>query len=91
MAEETSTRITLKELYIQVQKIQSMLEKLDNQLPGISEKLDDLESEVNNRLNDHETRLRKVEMNMWKAIGVLSFAFAILPTIVNLFGGDLVP
>ena len=85
MAEENSARITLKELYIQVQKIQSMLERLEAQLPGISEKLDDLEREVNNRLNDHEVRIRKVEMNMWKAIGVLSFAFAILPTLVNLF------
>lgn len=85
MAEESSTRITLKELYIQVQKIQSMLERLSGQLPGIAEKLDELEKDVNSRLNDHETRIRKVEMNMWKAIGVLSFAFAILPTLVSLF------
>lgn len=85
MAEETTARITLKELFVQVQKIQSMLERLEGQLPGISEKLDDLEKDVNNRLNDHEERLRKVEMRMWQAIGVLSFAFAILPTIINLF------
>lgn len=85
MAEESSTRITLKELYIQVQKIQSILERLSGQLPGISDKLDELERDVNNRLNDHELRLRKVEMNMWKAIGVLSFAFAVLPTIIGLF------
>lgn len=85
MAEETSARITLKELYVQVQKIQSMLEKLGGQLPGIADKLDDLERDVNNRLNDHEERLRKVEMRMWQAIGVLSFAFAILPTLIGLF------
>lgn len=87
MSDESSTRITLKELYIQVQKIQSMLEKLTNQLPGIAEKLDDLEKDVQNRLDDHEQRLRKVEMRMWQAIGVLSFAFAILPMIIGLFGG----
>lgn len=86
MAEESSTRITLKELYIQVQKIQSMLERLSGQLPGISEKLDELEKDVNTRLNDHEQRLRRVEMNMWKAIGILSFAFAILPTVLSFFG-----
>lgn len=85
MAEETSARITLKELYIQVQKIQSMLERLENQLPSISDKLDDLEKDVSNRLDDHETRLRKVEMNMWKAIGVLSFAFAVLPMLIDFF------
>lgn len=85
MAEESSTRITLKELYIQVQKIQSMLEKLTTQLPTISDKLDELERDVNVKLSDHEERLRKVEMRMWQAIGVLSFAFAILPTVVGLF------
>lgn len=85
MAEESSTRITLKELYIQVQKIQSMLEKLTTQLPTISDKLDELERDVNFKLNDHEERLRKVEMRMWQAIGVLSFAFAILPMVVGFF------
>jgi uncharacterized coiled-coil protein SlyX len=85
MPEESTARITLKELYVQVQKIQSMLERLENQLPGIAEKLDDLEKDVNTRLNDHEARLRKVEMRMWQAIGVLSFAFAILPTLIGLF------
>lgn len=85
MPEESTARITLKELYIQVQKIQSMLERLEGQLPGIAEKLDDLERDVNSRLNDHEARLRKVEMRMWQAIGVLSFAFAILPTLIGLF------
>lgn len=87
MSDESSTRITLKELYIQVQKIQSMLEKLTNQLPGIAEKLDDLERDVQNRLDDHEQRLRKVEMRMWQAIGVLSFAFAVVPMIIGLFSG----
>jgi uncharacterized coiled-coil protein SlyX len=85
MAEETTARITLKELYVQVQKIQSMIERLEGQLPGIAEKLDDLERDVNNRLNDHEARLRRVEMRMWQGIGILSFAFAILPTLIGLF------
>lgn len=85
MAEESSARITLKELYIQVQKIQSMLEKLSNQLPGIAEKLDDLEKDVQNRLDDHEQRLRRIEMRMWQAIGILSFAFAVVPMLIGLF------
>lgn len=75
----------MKELFIQVQKIQSTLEKLSNQLPGISDKLDELERDVNNRLSDHEARIRKIEMRMWQAIGVLSFAFAIVPTLIGLF------
>ena len=85
MAEESSTRITLKELYIQVQKIQSMLEKLSNQLPSIADKLDELEKDVTNRLDDHERRLRTVEMRMWQAIGILSFAFAVIPMLIGFF------
>lgn len=68
-----------------MQKIQSMIEKLSNQLPGIAEKLEELERDVNNRLSDHEQRIRKIEMRMWQAIGVLSFAFAIVPTLIGLF------
>ena len=84
MAEESSTRITMKELYLQVQKIQSMLEKLTTQLPGISDQLEELEKDVKGRLEDHEQRLRKLEMRVWQAIGVLSFIFAVVPLILGL-------
>lgn len=86
MTDESSTRITMKELYIQVQKIQSMLERLGNQLPGISEKLDDLEKDVNVRLTDHETRLRRVETNMWKLFGALGLVAAVVPWVISLVG-----
>ena len=86
MTDESSTRITMKELYIQVQKIQSMLERLGNQLPGISEKLDDLENDVNVRLTDHETRLRRVETNMWKLFGGLGLVAAVVPWVISLVG-----
>lgn len=86
MTDESSTRITMKELYIQVQKIQSMLERLGNQLPGISEKLDDLEKDVNVRLTDHETRLRRVETNMWKLFGALGLVAAVVPWVISLIG-----
>lgn len=84
MAEESSTRITMKELYLQVQKIQSMLEKLTAQLPSISDQLDELEKDVNVRLTDHETRIRKMEMTMWKLFGAIGLAAAVLPTVISL-------
>lgn len=84
MNDESSTRITMKELYIQVQKIQSMLERLGNQLPGISEKLDDLEKDVNIRLSDHEQRIRRVETNMWKLFGGLGLVAAVVPWVISL-------
>jgi len=84
MPEESSTRITMKELYLQVQKIQSMLEKLTAQLPSISDQLDELEKDVNVRLTDHETRIRKMEMTMWKLFGAIGLAAAVLPTVISL-------
>ena len=86
MTDESSTRITMKELYIQVQKIQSMLERLGNQLPGISEKLDDLEKDVNVRLTDHEVRIRRIETNMWKMFGALGLVAAVVPWVSSLVG-----
>ena len=74
----------MKELYIQVQKIQSMLEKLTAQMPSISDKLDELERDVADQLSDHEQRIRKVEMNMWKMFGALGLVAAIVPTVLNL-------
>ena len=84
MAEESSTRITMKELYLQVQKIQSMLEKLTAQFPTISEQLNELEKDVKGRLDDHEQRLRKLEMRVWQALGILSFIFAVVPLILGM-------
>ena len=83
MNEESSTRITMKELYLQVQKIQSMLEKLTAQFPTISEQLNELEKDVKGRLDDHEQRLRKLEMRVWQALGVLSFIFAVVPLLLG--------
>jgi len=83
MNEESSTRITMKELYLQVQKIQSMLEKLTAQFPTISEQLNELEKDVKGRLDDHEQRLRKLEMRVWQALGILSFIFAVVPLILG--------
>ena len=83
MTEENSARITLKELYVQVQKIQSMLERLSQQLPGISEKLGELERDVNVRLTDHEARIRKIESTMWKMFGALGLVAAVVPWIIS--------
>ena len=86
MTDESSTRITMKELYIQVQKIQSMLERLSSQLPGISEKLDDLEQDVNEKMSDHEHRIRRIETNMWKMFGALGLVAAVVPWVISLVG-----
>jgi hypothetical protein len=63
-----------------------MLEKLTMQLPSISDQLDELEKDVNVRLNDHEARLRRIEMRMWQLFGGLGLTAAVVPWLLSAFG-----
>jgi len=76
MAENTDStvvRVSMKDIYLQVQKIQSMLEKLAAELPDSEAKID-----------DHEQRIRKLEMRMGWAVGVFGLLAAAMPLIVRL-------
>jgi hypothetical protein len=63
----------MRDIYLQVQKIQSMLEKLSAELPDSQEKID-----------DHEQRIRKLEMRMGWAVGGFGLMAAVMPWIVGL-------
>jgi peptidoglycan hydrolase CwlO-like protein len=76
MPENTDTsvvKVSMKDIYMQVQKIQSMLEKLAAELPDSEAKID-----------DHEQRIRKLEMRMGWAVGVFGLLAAAMPLIVRL-------
>jgi len=74
MAEDTdSVRITMRDIYREQQEMKSLLEKLANVLPGTEEKLD-----------DHEKRIRALERRMWQAIGGFGLVAAVMPWIVSL-------
>lgn len=86
MAEETngSARISVKEVYLELQQLRSSVEKIANSLPGMKEQLDDLERDVNRKLSDHEERLRKVEMRIWQGMALVSAIAALTPILLNL-------
>lgn len=76
MGEDTDTvavRVSMRDIYLQVQKIQSMLEKLSAELPDSQAKID-----------DHEQRIRKLEMRMGWAVGGFGLMAAVMPWIVGL-------
>ena len=78
MAEDTDTvavRVSMRDIYLQVQKIQSMLEKLSAELPDSQAKID-----------DHEARIRKLEMRMGWAVGGFGLVAAVMPWIVGALG-----
>tara|TARA_R110000823_G_scaffold206224_1_gene336928 strand:- start:1492 stop:1731 length:240 start_codon:yes stop_codon:yes gene_type:complete len=61
-------RITLRDVYREQQEMKSLLEKLANNLPGTEEKL-----------TDHEIRLRKLEMRVGWAVGSFGLLAALAP------------
>lgn len=86
MPEETngSARISVKEVYLELQQLRSSVEKIANSLPGMKDQLDDLERDVNRKLSDHEERLRKVEMRIWQGMALVSAIAALTPILLNL-------
>jgi len=61
-------RITLRDVYREQQEMKSLLEKLANSLPNTEDKL-----------TDHEIRLRKLEMRVGWAVGSFGLLAALAP------------
>ena len=74
MSEETETatvKVSMRDIYIEVQRQARLLEKIANSLPDSEQKID-----------DHELRIRKLEQRMWQAIGVFGFLAAVISPLV---------
>ena len=74
--ETTSVRVSMRDIYVEVQRQGRLLEKIANSLPDSEEKID-----------DHEARIRKLEMRMGWAVGGFGLLAAIAPFLVRLVGG----
>ena len=78
MAEDTDTiavKVSMREIYAEVQKQGKLLEKIANSLPDSEDKID-----------DHEARIRKLEMRMGWAVGGFGLVAAVMPWIVGALG-----
>lgn len=71
--ESTGLRITLRDVYREQQEMKSLLEKLANGLPDTEEKID-----------DHEKRIRALERRVWQAVGGFGIIAAVMPWIAGL-------
>ena len=83
---EPSLRITLKDVYTQVQEMKSLLERLAENLPTTTQKLEEHERDSAKIFADHEARIRKVEMRVWQIMAVAGFVAAGMPIIVKMMG-----
>jgi uncharacterized protein YeeX (DUF496 family) len=69
---ETATvKVSMRDIYLEVQRQGRLLEKIANSLPDSEQKID-----------DHEIRIRKLEQRMWQAIGVFGFLAAVISPLV---------
>ena len=69
---ETATvKVSMRDIYLEVQRQGRLLEKIANSLPDSEAKID-----------DHEIRIRKLEQRMWQAIGVFGFLAAVISPLV---------
>jgi uncharacterized protein YeeX (DUF496 family) len=69
---ETATvKVSMRDIYLEVQRQGRLLEKIANSLPDSEAKID-----------DHEIRIRRLEQRMWQAIGVFGFLAAVISPLV---------
>jgi hypothetical protein len=83
---EPSLRITLKDVYTQVQEMKSLIERLAENLPTTTQRLEEHERETARIVADHEARIRKVEMRVWQIMAVAGFVAAGMPLIIKMIG-----
>ena len=69
--ETAGVKVSMRDIYAEVQRQGKLLEKIANSLP-------DQESKV----EDHELRIRKLEQRMWQVIGIFGFLAAIVSPLV---------
>jgi len=69
--EALAVRVSMRDIYLEVQRQGKLLEKIANSLP---------DSEL--KIEDHEIRIRKLEMRMWQAIGAFGFLAAIVSPLI---------
>jgi hypothetical protein len=83
--EEAAVKITLKDVWAAQVETSKQVARLVDQLPThITQTASDIK-EVNDRINDHETRLRKVESRIWMAvggIGIVSMAIQFVSSVI---------
>ena len=76
MAEDTETiavKVSMRDIYVEVQRQGRLLEKIANSLPDSEDKID-----------DHEARLRKLEMRVGWAVGGFGLLAALAPFLTKL-------
>lgn len=71
--ETAAVRVSMRDIYAEVQRQGKLLEKVANSLPNSEETIE-----------DHEARIRKLETRMGWAVGGFGLVAAVMPWVVGL-------
>jgi CRISPR/Cas system CSM-associated protein Csm2 small subunit len=71
--ETASVKVSMRDIYLEVQRQGRLLEKIANSLPDSEDKIE-----------DHENRIRVLERRMWQAIGIFGLLAAASPFLSSL-------
>ena len=69
--ETASVKVSMRDIYLEVQRQGKLLEQIASSLPTQESKVD-----------DHELRIRALERRMWQVIGVVGFLAAVISPFV---------
>ena len=69
----TGIRVSMRDIYNEVQRQGRLLEKIANSLP-----------DTEDTITDHEQRIRRLEMRMWQSIGAFGLLAAAMPWLVRM-------
>lgn len=84
MAEEPSTRITLRQVWEEQREMKVMLQRVSDHLPTVAKKLEQHEADTADILKDHENRIRAVEQKLWKMFGAIALIAGAAPFIARM-------
>lgn len=84
MADEPSTRITLRQVWEEQREMKVMLQRVSDALPTVARQLEAHEKETDIILKDHENRLRQVEQRLWKVFGAIAIIAGAAPFLARL-------
>jgi cob(I)alamin adenosyltransferase len=65
-----SFRVTMRHLWEEQQEMKRLLQKVSDQLPNVAMKLEVHERETHKILTDHESRIRQLEQNCGRFLGL---------------------
>jgi hypothetical protein len=69
--ETASVKVSMRDIYLETQRLARLVERIANSLPDSEQKID-----------DHEIRIRALERRMWQVIGIFGFLAAVISPLV---------